>query len=92
VVSCSEAASGTVTRALVPLNSVATLNPTIGPLAVNHLGQLPGGHRTESEQRAVGSELEERRIGVEIEDVFHVVIPSVARNLLSRQIGRPPYL
>ncbi len=29
------------TGALVPLNSVATLKPTIGPLAVNHLGQLP---------------------------------------------------
>jgi HAE1 family hydrophobic/amphiphilic exporter-1 len=29
------------TGALVPLNSVATLNPTIGPLAINHLGQLP---------------------------------------------------
>ena len=27
--------------ALVPLNAVATLKPTIGPLAVNHLGQLP---------------------------------------------------
>jgi HAE1 family hydrophobic/amphiphilic exporter-1 len=27
--------------ALVPLNSVATLRPTIGPLAVTHLGQLP---------------------------------------------------
>ena len=27
--------------ALVPLNSVATLKPTIGPLAVTHLGQLP---------------------------------------------------
>ena len=27
--------------ALVPLNSVATLKPTIGPLAINHLGQLP---------------------------------------------------
>ena len=26
--------------ALVPLNSVATLKPTIGPLAINHLGQL----------------------------------------------------
>ncbi len=26
---------------LVPLNAVATLKPTIGPLAVNHLGQLP---------------------------------------------------
>jgi HAE1 family hydrophobic/amphiphilic exporter-1 len=26
--------------ALVPLNSVATLTPTIGPLAINHLGQL----------------------------------------------------
>jgi HAE1 family hydrophobic/amphiphilic exporter-1 len=29
------------TGALVPLNAVATLKPTIGPLAVNHLGQLP---------------------------------------------------
>ena len=29
------------TGALVPLNSVATLKPTIGPLAINHLGQLP---------------------------------------------------
>ena len=29
------------TGALVPLNSVATLRPTIGPLAINHLGQLP---------------------------------------------------
>ncbi len=29
------------TGALVPLNSVATLNPTVGPLAINHLGQLP---------------------------------------------------
>ena len=27
--------------ALVPLNSVAMLKPTIGPLAINHLGQLP---------------------------------------------------
>ncbi|HXT03786.1 MAG TPA: efflux RND transporter permease subunit [Casimicrobiaceae bacterium] len=27
--------------ALVPLNSVATLKPTTGPLAINHLGQLP---------------------------------------------------
>jgi len=27
--------------ALVPLNSVATLKPTIGPLAITHLGQLP---------------------------------------------------
>src|SRR5438046_7042185 len=26
---------------LVPLNAIATLKPTIGPLAVNHLGQLP---------------------------------------------------
>jgi HAE1 family hydrophobic/amphiphilic exporter-1 len=26
--------------ALVPLNSVATLKPTVGPLAINHLGQL----------------------------------------------------
>src|SRR5574340_1452733 len=26
---------------LVPLNAVATLAPTIGPLTVNHLGQLP---------------------------------------------------
>jgi HAE1 family hydrophobic/amphiphilic exporter-1 len=25
----------------VPLNSVATLKPTVGPLAINHLGQLP---------------------------------------------------
>jgi len=29
------------TGALVPLNSVASLEPTIGPLAINHLGQLP---------------------------------------------------
>jgi HAE1 family hydrophobic/amphiphilic exporter-1 len=29
------------TGALVPLNAVATLKPTIGPLAVNHQGQLP---------------------------------------------------
>ena len=29
------------TGALVPLSSVATLNPTVGPLAINHLGQLP---------------------------------------------------
>jgi len=29
------------TGALVPLNSVAKLKPTIGPLAINHLGQLP---------------------------------------------------
>jgi HAE1 family hydrophobic/amphiphilic exporter-1 len=29
------------TGALVPLNAVATLKPTIGPLAINHLGQLP---------------------------------------------------
>ncbi|HSQ81977.1 MAG TPA: efflux RND transporter permease subunit [Casimicrobiaceae bacterium] len=29
------------TGALVPLNAVATLKPTVGPLAVNHLGQLP---------------------------------------------------
>jgi hydrophobic/amphiphilic exporter-1 (mainly G- bacteria), HAE1 family len=29
------------TGALVPLNSVATLKPTVGPLAINHLGQLP---------------------------------------------------
>src|SRR6185503_15769104 len=27
--------------ALVPLNAVATLRPTIGPLAINHQGQLP---------------------------------------------------
>jgi HAE1 family hydrophobic/amphiphilic exporter-1 len=27
--------------ALVPLNSVASLKPTVGPLAINHLGQLP---------------------------------------------------
>jgi HAE1 family hydrophobic/amphiphilic exporter-1 len=27
--------------ALVPLNAIATLKPTVGPLAVNHLGQLP---------------------------------------------------
>ena len=27
--------------ALVPLNSVATLKPSIGPLTINHLGQLP---------------------------------------------------
>src|SRR5262249_8084368 len=26
---------------LVPLNSVATLTPTVGPLAITHLGQLP---------------------------------------------------
>jgi len=26
---------------LIPLNSVATIRPTIGPLAINHLGQLP---------------------------------------------------
>ncbi|HEV2220178.1 MAG TPA: efflux RND transporter permease subunit, partial [Casimicrobiaceae bacterium] len=29
------------TGALVPLNAVATLKPAVGPLAVNHLGQLP---------------------------------------------------
>jgi HAE1 family hydrophobic/amphiphilic exporter-1 len=29
------------TGALVPLNAVATLKPTIGPLAINHQGQLP---------------------------------------------------
>jgi HAE1 family hydrophobic/amphiphilic exporter-1 len=29
------------TGALVPLNAVANLKPAIGPLAVNHLGQLP---------------------------------------------------
>ncbi len=29
------------TGALVPLNSVATLKATVGPLAINHLGQLP---------------------------------------------------
>src|SRR6266567_694716 len=29
-----------VSGALVPLNSVATLKPTVGPLAINHLGQL----------------------------------------------------
>jgi HAE1 family hydrophobic/amphiphilic exporter-1 len=29
------------TGALVPLNSVATLKPTVGPLAISHLGQLP---------------------------------------------------
>jgi HAE1 family hydrophobic/amphiphilic exporter-1 len=29
------------TGALVPLNAVATLRSTIGPLAINHLGQLP---------------------------------------------------
>ena len=28
------------TGALVPLNAVATLKPTVGPLAINHLGQL----------------------------------------------------
>ena len=27
--------------ALVPLNAVATLKPTVGPLAINHQGQLP---------------------------------------------------
>ena len=27
--------------ALVPLNSVATLKPAVGPLAISHLGQLP---------------------------------------------------
>ncbi|HET8876167.1 MAG TPA: efflux RND transporter permease subunit, partial [Casimicrobiaceae bacterium] len=27
--------------ALVPLNAVATLRPTVGPLAINHQGQLP---------------------------------------------------
>src|SRR5205085_5112771 len=26
---------------LVPLNAVATLKPTVGPLAINHQGQLP---------------------------------------------------
>ncbi len=26
---------------LVPLNAVATLTPTVGPLTINHLGQLP---------------------------------------------------
>ncbi len=29
------------TGALIPLNSVAAIKPTIGPLAINHLGQLP---------------------------------------------------
>ncbi len=29
------------TGALVPLNALATLKPTIGPLAITHLGQLP---------------------------------------------------
>ncbi len=29
------------TGALVPLNAVATLKPTVGPLAITHLGQLP---------------------------------------------------
>jgi HAE1 family hydrophobic/amphiphilic exporter-1 len=29
------------TGALVPLNSVATLKPAVGPLAISHLGQLP---------------------------------------------------
>jgi HAE1 family hydrophobic/amphiphilic exporter-1 len=29
------------TGALVPLNAVATLKPTVGPLAINHQGQLP---------------------------------------------------
>jgi len=29
------------TGALVPLSAVATLKPTVGPLAVNHQGQLP---------------------------------------------------
>ena len=29
------------TGALIPLNSVATITPTVGPLAINHLGQLP---------------------------------------------------
>ena len=29
------------TGALIPLNSVASIKPTIGPLAINHLGQLP---------------------------------------------------
>ena len=29
------------TGALVPLNSVATLKPAVGPLAITHLGQLP---------------------------------------------------
>jgi multidrug efflux pump subunit AcrB len=29
------------TGALVPLNAVASLKPTIGPLAINHQGQLP---------------------------------------------------
>jgi HAE1 family hydrophobic/amphiphilic exporter-1 len=29
------------TGALVPLNAVATLKPTVGPLTINHQGQLP---------------------------------------------------
>ena len=29
------------TGALVPLNALATLKPTVGPLAITHLGQLP---------------------------------------------------
>src|SRR5205085_3243464 len=29
------------TSALVPLSTVATITPTVGPLTVNHLGQLP---------------------------------------------------
>jgi len=29
------------TGALVPLNAVATLEPSVGPLAITHLGQLP---------------------------------------------------
>src|ERR1700682_1164033 len=31
------------TGALVPLSSVATLTPTVGPLALTHVGQLPSG-------------------------------------------------
>src|SRR2546422_11604052 len=31
----------TLFRSLVPLSSVARLTPTIGPLTITHLGQLP---------------------------------------------------
>src|ERR1019366_702147 len=31
----------TTSGQLVPLNAVAKLTPTLGPLSVNHLGQLP---------------------------------------------------
>ena len=54
------------TGALVPLNAVANLSTSLGPLSVNHLGQLPAvtisfnlrpghGHRRRRESRSTQS-------------------------------------